>query len=183
MKTWETARLILRPYTEDDLTSVHSYASNYENIRYMVWGPNTEDNTKTFIQLAIAKSQENPCKDYQYAVVLKSTNQLIGGCGITITDSDEGEIGWLLHRDYWKQGYGTEIGRFLLEFGFKDLDLRRIIAHCDSENYGSYRIMERNGMRREGVFIEGRPANKLSGRKFSDEYSYAILKREWKSKR
>ena len=182
MKTLETERLILRKFTEDDFTAVHSYASCAENVVYMVWGPNSEEQTRAFINMAMTKANENPCTNYQFAAVLKDTNKLIGACNLALTGS-EAEIGWILHRDYWKQDYGTEMGKSLLEFGFGELNLHRILAHCDAENVGSYRIMEKIGMRREGLFLEGRPANKLSDKKYSDELVYAILKDEWETQK
>jgi ribosomal-protein-alanine N-acetyltransferase len=179
VKTLESERLILRPFEETDFEAVHAYASVTENAQYMVWGPNEESHTKTFILQAIEKSKENPCKNYQYATVLKSSQKLIGACNLAISGNDEAEIGWILHRDYWKQSFGSEMGKCIVEFGFNELGLHRIIAHCDTENYGSYRVMERIGMRREGCFLEARPANKFSDKKYGDEYSYAILKDEW----
>ncbi len=179
MITLETERLILRQFEETDFEAVHAYASVAENVQYMVWGPNEESHTKAFILQAIAKSMEVPCKNFQYATVLKSSKKLIGACNLAITGDDEAVIGWILHRDYWKQGFGTEMGKRIVEFGFNELGLHRITAHCDTENYGSYRVMERIGMRREGCFLEAGPANKFSGKKYGDEYSYAILKDEW----
>ena len=180
MKTLETDRLILRKFKDDDFAAVHSYANCKDNVIYMVWGPNSEEHTRVFINTAISKANENPCTNYQYAVALKATDKLIGACNIALS-GDEAEIGWILHRDYWRQGYGTEMGTTLLDFGFGDLNLHRIVAHCDAENIASYRIMEKIGMRREGLFIEGRSANKLSDSKYGDELSYAILKDEWES--
>jgi len=180
METLETNRLILRQYTENDFAAVHSYANFRENLIYMLWGPNTENQTHEFIKREISKLHENPRKEYNFAIVLKDTESLIGGCGITIYNTC-GELGWILHRDYWKQGYGTEMGAALLKLGFEGLNLRRIIATCDAENYGSYRVMEKIGMRREGLFIEARPANKLSNKKYGDELAYAILKSEWET--
>jgi len=176
----ETERLILRKFNEDDFAAVHSYASSVENIIYMPWGPNSEEQTRAYISLAISEAERDPICDYHYAVVLKNTNGLIGGCGIS-TKGNEASLGWLLHRNYWRQGYGTEMGKALLRFGFEELDLHRICAMCDVENYGSYRVMERIGMRREGLFVEGRPANKLSDREYGDELSYAILRDEWEA--
>jgi ribosomal-protein-alanine N-acetyltransferase len=181
MKTLETERLILRPFEENDFKAVHAYASVTENVQYMVWEPNEESHTKAFILQAIAKSKEIPCNNYQYAAVLKSSKKLIGACNLAILSDGEAEIGWILHRDYWKQGFGTEMGNRILEFGFNELGLHRIIAHCDTENYGSYRVMEHIGMRREGCFLEARPANKFSEKKYGDEYSYAILRDEWEN--
>ena len=162
MQTLETERLILRKFAMDDFDAVHSYASCLENIVYMPWGPNSEEQTRAFIDMAISKAEENPIVNFQYAIILKAENRLIGGCGITILRSGEAEVGWTLHRGFWKQGYGPELGKALLDFGFGELGLHRIIAVCDAENYGSYRVMEKIGMRKEGFFLDSRPANKLS---------------------
>ena len=178
LKPLETERMLLRRFTPDDFEAVHSYAGVWENILYMVWGPNTQEETQAFIRMAISWAEEIPCANYQYAAVLKDTGRLIGACNLALSGK-EAEIGWILHRDCWKQGYGPEMGRAMLQLGFEELNLHRIIARCDAENYGSYRVMEKIGMRREGLFIKGRPASKLSGQEYGDELSYAILKEEW----
>jgi len=178
MRTIETERLILRKFTIEDFDAVQSYASCVENIVYMLWGPNSAEQTREFIEMAISQADEEPCKNYQYAAVLRSSGKLIGACNLALSGG-EPEIGWILHRDYWKQGYGTEMGEAMLRFGFGELGLHRILAHCDAENTGSYKLMEKIGMRREGLFIEGRPAHKLSEKKYGDELSYAILREEW----
>lgn len=161
-----TKRLILRPLTLDDFDAVHSWAGNPANTRYMAWGPNTEEQTHSF--LASAK----PGKDF--AVVLKETREVIGSCGI-YPDSkiDTGELGWILHMDYWKRGYGTELGGELIRYGFEDLKLRRIFAPCAAVNYGSYRVMERNGMRREALQIKAFWAR--VDKEWIDQAIYAIL--------
>lgn len=178
LKPLETERLNLRTFTPCDFDDVHSYASVPENSIYMDWGPNTAEQTRAFIQRSISQAEENPCTNHQYAAVLKETGRLIGACNLALT-GDKPEIGWTLHRDFWKQGYGPEMGKAMLQLGFDELHLHRITARCDAENYGSYRVMEKIGMRREGLLIEARPANKLSSRKYGDELSYAILKEEW----
>lgn len=182
MKTLETERLLLRAFEEKDIPAVQSYAGYSENILYMVWGPNSENETRNFVNMAISYAEKEPCKNHQYAVVLKENNILIGACDLSLS-GDEGEIGWILHRNYWGQGYGSEMGKTLLSFGFDELGLHRIIAHCDAENQASYRLMEKIGMRREGLFLEARPANKIANTKYSDELSYAILKDEWEAQK
>ena len=181
MNKLESGRLILREIQEDDFTAIHSYASCPENVIYMQWGPNTEGQTRDFIAAAMKETAfDNPNKDYIFAAVLKNDGRLIGGCDMHV-NGIEAALGWILHRDYWKQGYGPEMGKALLKFGFERLSLHRVIAKCDADNYGSYRVMEKIGMRREGLSIEGRPANKLTDRLYSDELSYAILKDEWEA--
>ncbi len=180
MKALETHRLILRTWQEDDINAVQAYASVMENVRFMIWGPNKEEDTRAFISRSIEASKKVPVTDYQYAVVLKETNIPIGGCGITYTGNEaEGMVGWVLHRDYWKQGLGTELAGELIRFGFEELSLFRICAFCDAENYGSYRVMERNGMRREAHFKE----NRIIRGQRRDEYHYAILRDEWETRR
>lgn len=148
-ETLSTERLVLRPLSLSDFEAVHSWASNAENVRYMLWGPNSEDETKAFLNAA------TPGKDF--AVVLESTSEVIGSCGIYPDGaSDTAEIGWILHMDYWKQGYGAELCRELIRYGFKDLNLRRVFASCAAMNHGSYKIMERNGMHREALHIKAR---------------------------
>ena len=178
MKVLETKRLALRPFKEDDFEAVHSYASSVENTIYMPFGPNSEEDTRAFIQRAMEDAAQNPITKYQYAITLKETGALFGGCGITLKPHVN-EVGWLLHRDYWNQGFGTEVAKALLTYGFDELNLHRIFARCNTENHGSYRIMEKIGMRREGTFLDSRPPQKQSDRPYSDEYHYAILQDEW----
>ena len=100
MKTLETERLLLRKFTLDDFDAVHSYTSVPDNIIYMPWGPNTQEETRAFIGMAIAKAEEIPCVNQQYADVLRENHQLIGSCNLSVA-GDEAEIGWILHRDFW----------------------------------------------------------------------------------
>lgn len=116
---------------------------------------------------------------YPFAVTLRSDGRLIGGCDLNVHGS-QGEVGWILHRDYWRQGYGSELAAALLAYGFERLGLRRIIARCDAENIASYRIMEKNGMRREGLALAVRP-DKNGGDTYGDELTYAILRDEWET--
>ncbi|GHU74919.1 hypothetical protein AGMMS49992_17800 [Clostridia bacterium] len=110
----------------------------------MAWGPNDASATRAF--LASAKVGKD------FAVVLNDTGAVIGSCGIyPDAASDTGDLGWILHKNYHKRGYGTELAGALIKYGFTDLKMRRIIAPCAAVNYGSYRVMERNGMRREAL--------------------------------
>ena len=179
MKPLESSRLLLRKFTQDDFAAVHSYAGNYDNVIHMQFGPNTEAETQAFLDRTFARYEANPTKDYVYAAVLKETGQLIGGCELHLSGDHKAEMGWLLHRDHWNRGYGTELGKRLLELGFDELNQHRIVARCDAENIGSYRVMEKLGMRREGLFCDARPPHKGSGREYGDELRYAILKSEW----
>ena len=168
--TLETERLILRPLTPDDFEAVHSWAGNPENTRYMAWGPNSEEETRGW--LTIAKAGKD------FAVVLKESGKVIGSCGVYPDgDNDTGELGWILRKDSWKRGYGTELGGKLIQYGFETLKLRRLFAPCAAVNYGSYRIMERNGMRREALHVKAFWAR--VDKEWIDKAEYAILADEY----
>jgi len=168
--TLETERLILRLPTLDDFEAFHSWGGNPENTRYMAWGPNNEEETKAF--LAGVKQGRD------FAVVLKDTNTVIGSCGIYPNDAGYmGDLGWILHKDHWKRGYGTELGGELIRYGFEDLKLGRIQAPCAAVNYGSYRVMERNGMRREALHRKAFWAR--VDKEWIDEAWYAILAEDY----
>ena len=178
MQSIETPRLILRKYRTEDFDAVHSYARNEENFNFMPFPTNTEEVTRQKIASFIEKAEKNPIKNYNWAITLKDNGRMIGGCVFDVNGTC-GEIGWMLHRDFWQQGYGTEVGFALLKFGFETLNSRRIIAECNAENTGSWRIMEKIGMRREGHFLDSMPPHKKSDRDYNDAYLYAILRREW----
>ncbi|MCL6578991.1 MAG: GNAT family N-acetyltransferase [Candidatus Bathyarchaeota archaeon] len=172
-----TKRLILRDFNEEDWKSVHEYASDPEVVRYVEFGPNTEEESKNFIHRALVHQKEKPRKDFTLAIVLKATNTLIGGCGIYLIspDNQEGSIGYVLNRNFWGQGYATETAQALLEFGFNQLKLHRISATCDPKNTSSARVLEKIGMRREAYFHE----HKWIKGKWRDSLLYAILEHEW----
>jgi RimJ/RimL family protein N-acetyltransferase len=158
---------------------VHEYASDPQVVRFMSWGPNTEEETREFIQKSIDYQKEIPRVNYSLAVVLRDGNRLIGSCGIYESNiqNREGWIGYCLNRQFWGQGYATEAARALLEFGFTHLNLHRIFALCDTANTASAHVMEKIGMQYEGRFRE----NLQCRGAWRDSLLYAILDREWKT--
>ena len=174
----ETERLILREFKDGDWASVHEYASDPEVVRFMDWGPNTEEETRNFIKRAISHQNEKPRRNFTLAIILKSENKLIGSCGIVVSDPDnrQGYIGYCLNRNFWGQGYATETARALLKFGFEKLNLHRIFATCDPKNVASARVLEKIGMKLEGRLRE----HKLAKGKWRDSLVYSILDHEWK---
>jgi RimJ/RimL family protein N-acetyltransferase len=116
--------------------------------------------------------------NFEYAAVLKETGELIGAASL-FNLAGEPELGWTVHRKYWRQGFGTEMGKTLLDFGFGVLGLRRIIASCNSWNLASYRIMEKIGMRQEAHFVKAQLGNSVLNHEWCDRLQYAMLRDEW----
>jgi RimJ/RimL family protein N-acetyltransferase len=83
----------------------------------------------------------------------------------------------MLSRSLWGQGLATEAAQALLDWSFLNLNLNKIFATCDIRNTGSWRVMEKLGMSREGLL---RSQFKWQG-EFKDEYYYGILRKEWEN--
>lgn len=171
----ESNRLIIREFTQQDIFAVHQYASNPEVAKYMIWGPNTEEETEAFIARTIEMQGQHPRLDYEFAVILKANDVLIGGCGIHVSEPRQGEIGYCFHPLHWRQGYAAEAAKTLLHFGFGELGLHRIYATCRPDNEGSANVMKRIGMKYEG-FLRGHMWHKGE---WHDSHQYSILEDEY----
>lgn len=177
-------RLIYRKFTLEDLPVFADWHGNLENNKYRISEPRSEAETRSYLTFLIDKAEEEDCTYFGYAAVLKETRTLIGaGFLYHLPEKpnfpDSPEVGWELHRDYWRQGYGTEIGKTLLRLGFDTMGLRRITTCCNARNIGSYRIMEKIGMRREAHFIKAQRGNSALNYEWCDRYQYSILREEW----
>jgi [ribosomal protein S5]-alanine N-acetyltransferase len=173
----ETQRLILRDFTKSDWQGVHSYACDPEVVRYLPFGPNSEEDTKNFLQREIKLQRQQPRQHFSLAVTLKDDKQLIGACRISLTNPDkqEGSIGYCLAKEFWGEGYATEAVGKLLHFGFQQLNLHRIFATCDPKNVLSMRVLVKSGMRQEGYLQE---YEWVKG-EWRDSVLYAMLERDW----
>lgn len=176
---FETERLILRNYEESDFEDIHKYSSNIENIKFNLWGPNTPQDTKAFIESVIEKGKLIPRMHYDFVLELKETNEVIGAIGLYLNSSYEGHLGYILNKDYWRLGYTYEAAKEMLDLGFKKLNLHRIYATCYEQNYGSFRVMEKLGMRHEATFNKKRKGTRPFDLPWYDERLYAILKEEY----
>jgi [ribosomal protein S5]-alanine N-acetyltransferase len=82
-------------------------------------------------------------------MILKSTCELIGDCGLvrqSVDGIDEIELGYHVRRDLWGQGYASEAARACRDYGFENLKVDRLISLIRPENLASRRVAEKNGM-------------------------------------
>ena len=179
MEEITTLRLLIRPYNMNDLSDVHEYSSDPDVCKYMIWGPNTLEETKVFIEKTIENIRNKPIQNYELAIIKKEIQKTIGGCGlINISyEHKEAEIGYCLNRKYWGKGYGTEATNAMLQYGFKNLNLHRIYATCDINNKLSERIFIKLRMEKEGVLRE----HKYINNRWKSSLLYSILETEYYS--
>ena len=84
-----------------------------------------------------------------WATIHKETGQFIGRCGLLPWEIDgklEIEIAYLLDKHFWHQGLATEAAKGIMEYGFQELHLSRLICLIDPGNIPSQRVAERIGM-------------------------------------
>jgi len=89
----------------------------------------------------------------------------------------QAELGWCIDPAYRGRGYATEAVRALVRLCFEDLGLRRVTANCFADNVGSWRLMERLGMRRE---LHTRRESLHRSGEWLDGLGYALLADEWR---
>jgi RimJ/RimL family protein N-acetyltransferase len=93
----------------------------------------------------------------------------------------EPELGYRLHRFAWGHGYATEGSRALIDKGFIELGVERVHAHAMSANTGSWRVMEKSGMRLVRRFHADWPVH-IPGDEEGD-VEYEITREGWEAQR
>jgi [ribosomal protein S5]-alanine N-acetyltransferase len=172
----ETERLLLRKVTLDDAVDIFEYATDPEVPKYMPWEPH-QSIKETYDYLERVMKLYREYHPGPWAIVHKRDAKMIGTCsyGSWAREDHCAEVGYVLNRHYWGQGYMAEAVRALVGFGFRELGLNRIQARCDVPNIGSARVMEKVGMRFEGVLRQ----QLFEKGSYRDIKIYSILKSEW----
>ena len=167
-----TPRLILREFTLEDFSAVHTYASDEIVTRYTDWGPNSVEDTEEFFREALSATMAEPRDSYLFAITINQSPVI--GCarlGVVSRADRVGDLGYLLNVNFWGQGIATEATQRLLAFGFGELGLHRIFATCHPDNIGSSRVLEKTGFQLEGRLKD----DKLVRGAYRDSLLYAIL--------
>ncbi|MCT7984679.1 GNAT family N-acetyltransferase [Laspinema sp. A4] len=178
LPTLESDRLILRKMSLEDAPDLFEYASDPEVAKYTTWHPHQSlEDSHIFLNSILKKYQNHECFDW--GIVHKADIKLIGTCGLVnwVLPHYHAEIGYALSQRYWGQGYMTEAVQALLAFGFQKTDLNRIQGRCKLANRPSARVMEKVGMKFEGIlrqqmFIKG---------SFHDMNLYALVRKDWEN--
>lgn len=143
---FETERLILRPFDEDDVDSVFAMRSNEDVMRFIRPIQTKKDETMNWIRML--SERWNTEKIGFCAVIEKETNEFVGWCGLwRLKETDEIEVGYAIAKNFQKKGYATEAAWRILEYGFNELKLEKIVAVAYPENEASQNVMKRLGMK------------------------------------
>lgn len=191
-----TGRLLLRQFTPDDVDDVLEYVNDQEWAQYQVNiqpTPYTRKDIETLVDMFSNPSyweKGHPGLPFPgngagllriFAVVLDG--RAIGEIALNQRELDlpneRVEIAYTLSRKYWNRGLATEAARAVMDWVFRNYDINRLYAWCDPRNTGSWRVLEKLGMKREGLLRE----HMKEDGEFRDQLYYGILRSEWEAGR
>ncbi|WP_203918751.1 GNAT family N-acetyltransferase [Rugosimonospora africana] len=142
----------LRPLTIADWEVVHEWARREEACRYQAWGPNTPQQTKSFVQAAVQAWAQRPQIRFVYAITVDS--QVVGNAELRLHGNRQGEVSYAVHPNLWGRGLAAEAAHQLVVIGFTVHKLHRIFGTCDPRNVASGRVLTKVGMKYEGRMRE-----------------------------
>ena len=173
----ETERLVLRPYALTDYDEFHDLHGRDDVARYLPWETRDAEASRKALERHQTAVLENDGDGVTLAAFDKESGRLVGEFVLFLRNVEHrgGEVGYVLHPDFWRRGLATEGARAMLEIGFDALGMHRIIARIDARNTGSAAVLERLGMRREAVLVK----NEWFKGEWGDEADYALLEEEW----
>ena len=177
MRTLETDRLLLRPFTLEDAGGLYAYASHPEVGPWAGWKPHAD------VEESLRVIRDIFLPSDTLAVIQKSDGRLIGSAGFvgkhrTELGTPSEEVGYSLARDCWGQGLIPEGVEAILRHAFADLGYQAIWAAYYDGNRKSKRVMQKCGMTYRLSRVE--PVEQLGETRLA--HYFAITRREWEGR-
>ncbi len=149
IREFETPNFIVRPISETDIDfAFDNWTQELEIAKYMTWKPHrTREDTESFI-LSCSKGWKN--NDFTWIIETKHQKKIIGSFAARRI-GHRVDIGYLLIRKHWGNGYMPEVIKTFINEAFKIEGIQRVGAVCDIENTASRRAMEKGGLEYEGI--------------------------------
>jgi ribosomal-protein-alanine N-acetyltransferase len=176
LPTLETGCLRLRSIHHEDAADIFEYAADPRVTEFLPWLPHESiEDTHDFIATTLNR-QEWPDLA-PWGIEHKADGKLIGSCGFHHwrLEHARAELGYVLAQRYWGQGYMTEAVCAVIDYGFDAMLLNRIEALCRVPNLASARVLEKVGMKFEGILRQYMFAKGA----YYDYKIYALLREDY----
>jgi RimJ/RimL family protein N-acetyltransferase len=144
----ESERLIFRHQVIEDLDALWSLYCDPEIVKYIPDAPRSREDAKSELEWHMHGHPKYPNLGL-WATIFKDTGKLVGRCGLLPWQIDgqlEVEIAYLIRREYWGQGLASEAAKCIMQYGFDQLQIGRLICLIDPDNFASQRVAEKVGM-------------------------------------
>ena len=154
-RTITTENLILRMFQRSDVEELTRLCNNYNIYKYNIYMPYpyTIKDAYAFIQNHTKDFDSD--KRYIFAITDKETGKLYGSMGLTnYSKYKNGELGYWIGEEYWGRGIGTEACSAIIKFAFTVKGYHRVHAKHFEENLASGKVMEKLGMKKEGLLVD-----------------------------
>ena len=174
----KTERLILKDLSMEDLEGFFEYASNKEVGTRSTWKPHESLEESREILGEFVDSKEF------FSIYTREDGKFIGIVGLHEDELKRmpkekcREIGYGLHYDYWGKGYMAEASKEVIKFAFENLGLELITGYTSKENKRSKRVLEKIGLKYEGLLRKAWHNYKGD---YRDRYCYSILREEYRN--
>ncbi|MFH5836883.1 GNAT family N-acetyltransferase [Proteiniclasticum sp. C24MP] len=148
----ETKRLLLRKLIASDAVRIEKLAGDYDVAKTTlnIPHPYPEGSASDFIESRHRAEEKKSIA--AFAIVEKESQLFIGLINLNLSaPHSRGELAYWIGKDYWRKGYGTEAVEALIAYGFQVLHLHKIYAASFISNPGSWRVMEKAGLKYEGT--------------------------------
>ena len=146
-----TERLTLRPARSDDAQAIFDgYAADPEVTRYLQWKPQRYlDDVRAFLGQCEARRAAGT--ELSWVISETPLGAAIGMISLGLESATRAQLGYVLARPLWGRGYMPEAARAVIALGLGALGRHRVEAYTDFENTQSARVLEKAGMKREGL--------------------------------
>ncbi len=162
-----------------DVEDIFAYSSDEAVTRFLRWGPHrTREETESYVREVLRAYKEGT--DGPWGVEYRETGRVVGSLHLMNLSIQHrnAEIGFVLSRSYWNRGLMSEALGRVLDYSFEHISLRRMEGFCLVENRAGIRVMEKVGMKREGLLRE----YLFQKGDFQDFMVYAMLKGEYQER-
>ena len=176
-----TPRLRLRQLTMNDVKHYYErIGSSGAVTEFMLFSPHKDfSESVASVEKALRRYREGKC--YRFCIALKETDELIGIIEPLRFDEEKSvcSFAYMLGKNYWGQGYGTEALRAVLDFLFEKMEMQRVEADHMAENTASGSVMRKAGMIFQGIEAAKYEKNGV----LHDACLYAITRLQWEKNR
>lgn len=149
----ETERLFMKPLTLNNFEEMRLLSSDPEIMRYITGRAETPEETKKKLERLVLHYEKHGfgfCSVYE-----KISGEFIGRAGLIYLELNDQqpdiEIGYTLGKKFWNRGYATELVNALINWGLKNLAVKRLVALIDPENTESRHVAEKCGLQYLGL--------------------------------
>jgi len=173
-----TERLIIRPFLETDYNDLYEYLSLEEIYQFEPGEPISLEAAKKIVE------ERAKGTNFWAATLTARNNKLIGHVSLFQSEPEHvhtWEIGYIFNPVYQHKGYATEATRTVIAYAFNELKAHRIVGFCSTENIPSWKVLEKCGMKKEGLLKkniyfrtdkDGKPV-------WYNSFAYAILEEDF----